>query len=116
MVSNQEELLNRFPLLDTIIRNLSCNDADKKLLLTLFLNVYLTGQKDCQNTAVTDGDDQVTCPCGEVIDLTPDPEAPPVLSVGDKVYLPCLVEIECPKCGAQVRLEPFFKPPPQRPQ
>ena len=53
MVHNQEELLNRFPLLDTIIRNLSCNDADKKLLLTLFLNVYLTGQKDCQNTHVT---------------------------------------------------------------
>jgi hypothetical protein len=53
MVSNQEELLNRFPLLDTIIRNLSCNDADKKFLLTLFLNVYLTGQKDCQDTHVT---------------------------------------------------------------
>ena len=50
MVRNQEELLNRFPLLDTIIRNLSCNDADKKLLLVLFLNVYLTGQKDCQDT------------------------------------------------------------------
>ena len=50
MVHNQEELLDRFPLLDTIIRNLSCSDADKKLLLTLFLNVYLTGQKDCQNT------------------------------------------------------------------
>ena len=50
VVRNQEELLNRFPLLDTIIRNLSCNDADKKLLLLLFLNVYLTGQKDCQDT------------------------------------------------------------------
>jgi len=50
MVHNQEELLIRFPLLDTIIRNLSCNDADKKLLLTLFLNVYLTAQKDCQDT------------------------------------------------------------------
>ncbi len=53
MVTNQEELLNRFPLLDTIIRNLSCNDADKKLLLTLFLNVYLTGRKDCQDTHAT---------------------------------------------------------------
>ena len=50
MVTNQDELLNRFPLLDTIIRNMSCNDADKKLLLVLFLNVYLTGQKDCQDT------------------------------------------------------------------
>jgi hypothetical protein len=50
MVHNQEELLNRFPLLESIIRNLSCSDADKQLLLTLFLNVYLTGQKDCQNT------------------------------------------------------------------
>ena len=52
MVRNQEELFDRFPLLDTIIRNLSCSDADKQLLLALFLNVYLTGQKDCQNTHV----------------------------------------------------------------
>ena len=52
MVTNQEELLNRFPLLDTIIHNLSCSDADKELLRTLFLNVYLTGQKDCQNTHI----------------------------------------------------------------
>ncbi len=50
MVHNQEDLLNRFPLLESIIRNLSCNDADKQLLLTLFLNVYLTGRKDCQDT------------------------------------------------------------------
>ena len=53
VVTNQEELLKRFPLLDPIIRNLSCNDADKKLLLTLFLNVYLTGRKDCQDTHAT---------------------------------------------------------------
>ncbi len=53
MVTNQEELLKRFPLLDDIIRNLSCNDADKKLLRALFLNVYLTGQKDCQDTHIT---------------------------------------------------------------
>jgi len=52
MVHNQEELLNRFPLLDPIIRNLSCSDADKQLLLTLFLNVYLTGQKDCQDRSL----------------------------------------------------------------
>jgi hypothetical protein len=52
MVHNEEELLNRFPLLHTIVRNLSCNDADKKLLLMLFLNVYLTGQKDCQDIHV----------------------------------------------------------------
>ena len=49
MVHNQEDLLNRFPLLEPIIRNLSCNDADKQLLLTLFLNVYLTGRKDCHD-------------------------------------------------------------------
>ena len=41
MVHNQKELLNRFPLLDTIICNLSCSDADKELLRALFLNVYL---------------------------------------------------------------------------
>lgn len=50
MVHNQEELLNRFPLLEAIIGNMSCSDADKQLLLTLFLNVYLTAQKDCQDT------------------------------------------------------------------
>ena len=50
VVHNQEELLNRFPLIDTIIRNMSCSDADKELLLKLFLNVYLAGQKDCQDT------------------------------------------------------------------
>jgi hypothetical protein len=50
MVHDEKELLNRFPILETIIRNMSCNDADKKLLITLFLNVYLTGQKDCQDT------------------------------------------------------------------
>ena len=50
MVHNQEELLDRFPLLDTIIRNLSCSDGDKQLLLALFLNVYLSRHKDCQNT------------------------------------------------------------------
>ncbi len=53
MVHNQEELLNRFPLLESIIRNLSCSDADKQLLLTLFLNVYLTGHRDCQDTHTT---------------------------------------------------------------
>jgi hypothetical protein len=52
MVTNQEELLNRFPLLESIISSMSCSDADKKLLLTLFLNVYLTGQKDCQDRSL----------------------------------------------------------------
>jgi len=53
MVQNQEELLKRFPLLDDIIRHLSCNDADKQFLRELFLNVYLTGRKDCQDTHAT---------------------------------------------------------------
>jgi hypothetical protein len=48
MIHTQEDLLNRFPLLKPTIDNLSCNDADKQLLLTLFLNVYLTGHKDCR--------------------------------------------------------------------
>jgi hypothetical protein len=48
MVHSQEELLKRFPLLEPTISNLSCNDADKELLLTLLLNVYLTGLRDGQ--------------------------------------------------------------------
>ena len=50
LVYNLEELLSRFLLLDTIICNLSCSDSDKELLRALFLNVYLTGHKDCQDT------------------------------------------------------------------
>ena len=40
LVYNLEELLSRFLLLD----------SDKELLRALFLNVYLTGHKDCQDT------------------------------------------------------------------
>lgn len=49
--------------------------------------------------------DHATCPCGEVIALA-DPDDPPrALRGGKTVYLPQLVGIECPKCGAEVRLD-----------
>ena len=53
--------------------------------------------------------DRVICPCGEVIDLKPDPDPPPVLKGRKMVYLPPLVGIDCPKCGAEVRLDRFLK-------
>ena len=53
--------------------------------------------------------DRVICPCGEVIDLKPDPDPPPVLKGRKMVYLPQLVGIDCPKCGAEVRLDRFFE-------
>jgi len=41
--------------------------------------------------------DHVVCPCGALIELEPDPDPPPVLPVGDMVYLPRLMAIDCPK-------------------
>ena len=64
--------------------------------------------------AVSVGGDHVICPCGEVIELEPDPDAPPVLPVGDMVYLPRSVAIDCPKCTAEVRLDRFLKDLPPR--
>ena len=52
--------------------------------------------------------DRVICPCGEVIDMKPDPDPPPVLKGRKMVYLPQL-GIDCPKCGAEVRLDRFLK-------
>jgi hypothetical protein len=52
--------------------------------------------------------DHVVCPCGALIELESDPDPPPVLPVGDMVYLPRLMAIDCPKCTAEVRLDRFF--------
>jgi hypothetical protein len=52
--------------------------------------------------------DHVVCRCGALIELEPDSEPPPVLPVGDMVYLPRLMAIDCPKCSAEVRLDRFF--------
>jgi len=52
MVHNQEESLNRFPLLAPHYPQSELRRCGQKLLLTLFLHVYLTGQKDCQETPI----------------------------------------------------------------
>ena len=49
--------------------------------------------------------DHATCPCGEVIALADPDDSPPALRGGKTVYLPQLVGVECPKCGAEVRLD-----------
>ncbi len=47
------------------------------------------------------------CPCGKVIEL--EPEDPEPVEVGNLVYLPRLVAIDCPKCSAVVRLDRFLE-------
>jgi hypothetical protein len=41
-----EDVLVRFPVLDVVIRNLTCNEADKEFLRQLFLEVYRTAVED----------------------------------------------------------------------
>ena len=48
--------------------------------------------------------DHATYPCGEVSALADPDDSPPALRGGKIVYLPQLVGVECPKCGAEVRL------------
>jgi len=48
--------------------------------------------------AINVGADQVICSCGKVIELEPNPQA-----------LSQLVGIDCPKCGAEVRLDRFLE-------
>jgi hypothetical protein len=43
-----DDVVTRFPVLDVVIRNLSCNDADKKFLRALFLEVYHVAVEDTQ--------------------------------------------------------------------
>ena len=64
--------------------------------------------------AVSVGADQVICPCGMAIELDADPEAPEPIEHGDMFYVPRLVAIDCPRCGAEVRLDRFLKDLQQR--
>ena len=57
--------------------------------------------------AVSVGADQVICPCGKVIEL--EPKDPEPVEIGNLVYLPQLVAIDCPKCSAVVRLDRFLE-------
>jgi hypothetical protein len=65
--------------------------------------------------AVTVGADTVICPCGKAIELDEDPEAPQPVELGNMVDVSPLVAIDCPRCGAEVRLDRFLKDFPQGP-
>jgi hypothetical protein len=52
--------------------------------------------------AVKIADGFATCPCGKKIRLQPDG---PILKSGKREFLPVLVGVICPKCGAEVRLD-----------
>jgi hypothetical protein len=49
MVDTYERLNQRFPILDVVIKYLSCADAEKTLLKDLFLTVYCVGYDDAQS-------------------------------------------------------------------
>jgi hypothetical protein len=49
MVDNYESLNERFPILDVVIKNLSCADSEKALLMVLFVTVYRLGYGDRQD-------------------------------------------------------------------
>lgn len=59
--------------------------------------------------AVSVGADQVICPCGNAIELDEDSEASEHIEHGDMLYVPRLVAIDCPRCGAEVQLDRFLK-------
>ena len=49
------------------------------------------------------------CPCGALIELELDPDPPSVLPVGDMIYPPRLMAIDCLKCTAEVRFRSVFE-------
>jgi hypothetical protein len=46
MLNTYESLQQRFPILEVVIRNLSCNEADKRMLRELCLALYAVGYED----------------------------------------------------------------------
>jgi len=46
MVDTYESLNERFPIIDVVIKQLSWNDAEKKLIKDLFVTVYGVGFND----------------------------------------------------------------------
>ena len=48
MVDTYESLHERFPIIDVVIKHLSCTDAEKKLIKELFVTVYGVGYADGQ--------------------------------------------------------------------
>jgi hypothetical protein len=48
MVENYGSMNERFPILDGVIKNLSCADTEKALLKDLFATIYRLGYGDRQ--------------------------------------------------------------------
>jgi dihydroorotase len=48
MVDTYESLNERFPILDVVIKHLTCADAEKVLLKELLVTVYRVGHSDGQ--------------------------------------------------------------------
>jgi hypothetical protein len=48
MVNTYESLNERFPILDVLIKHLSCADQEKGLLKELFVTIYNVGYGDGQ--------------------------------------------------------------------
>jgi hypothetical protein len=46
MLDNYESLNERFPIIDVVIKHLSCEDAAKKLIKELLVTVYSVGYND----------------------------------------------------------------------
>jgi hypothetical protein len=46
MVDTYESLNERFPILQVVIKHLSCNDTEKRLIKELFVTVYGIGHND----------------------------------------------------------------------
>jgi hypothetical protein len=46
MVDTYELMQRRFPILEVVIRNLSCNEADKRMLRELSLALYAVGYEE----------------------------------------------------------------------
>jgi hypothetical protein len=59
-------------------------------------------------------DDRVAV-AGRICEFNHGYEASPVVELADMVYVPRLVTIDCPRCGAEVRLDRFLKDLLQRP-
>ena len=46
MVDTYESLNERFPIIDVVIKHLSCNDSEKTLIKEFFVTVYGVGYND----------------------------------------------------------------------
>ena len=46
MIDTYESLNERFPIIDVVIKHLTCNDTEKKLIRDLLVTVYGVGYND----------------------------------------------------------------------